>query len=419
MADNRLVDFSVIDDDVEQLEFGDSYIPPTTTDSLEQITDEDRQKAAEEGRAESKAEKQARELKEKTQKEEIEAKKKADEFILGGPDDKGKHKTDSEESLDDIPKTTLEKKEGEDDNLEGIAAFAKELYDIDFFTKDEEDEKIPTTPDELLEKLDSEAENRADAKVDAFASRFGEDYKEVFKAIFVDGADPKEYFSKFQDVQSWEALDMKDESNQEKVVRTSLKNQGWDQEDIDDKVKSMKLNSELENDALRYHKALVRTEKENLTKIQKESQDKLRQKQTKEEHYKNSVNTILNTSLKAKELGGVPINKDQALQLRDDVTAPAYKLPSGELITKYDAAILELNNPQNYATKILLGHILDLGKFKPGELLKLNLGSLVAAKKSNDTKTLFNKLVTHKANTTSTKDNGSKTSLSSFDDIEI
>ena len=365
--------FSTIDDNIEQLEIDNTFGPNTSSNDLTPASLEDKQKAAEAGKADTEQEKAAKALAEKTKKEEEEARKQIDNDFL-----------DPENDLDNPnpskDKTSAKKENtNEDKDLSYLEELSKDLVDLNIFSRESEDEPLPKTQEEFVAKWQAEKEKGAEELLANFVNKYGDEYAEAFDAIFVDGASPREYLAKFEQIQSFKDMDLTDEDNQVKVVKTALRKQGWEEKDIDDKVKSLKLNSELESDSIRYHKALVRTEEQEAQKMASDAKVKLEQKQAAEEQYKTNLRSIFTSKVKAKDFNGIPVTKESATRALHMLEDKNWKLPDGQLITDWDYAMLELNKPANHEVKAMLGLLID---FKPGQPVKLNLGNVVKSTES-------------------------------------
>lgn len=361
-------------------EFSNSTIVSSDTDTkkITPASDEDKAKAKEKGKAESEEEKANRLAEEK---------KAADQALR---DELAKEWEEEEDPDKKKPNTkTPDANTPGSEEVDGIQTVAEGLYKVGIFTKDSEDEEIPTTTEEFIEKFNSEKEKAAEALITDYASRYGDEYKDVFDAIFVDGASPREYLSKFEEVKDLKDLDLTDESNQEKIVTLGLTKLGFEPDAIKEKIKALKLSSELQTEAERYHKPLVKQEEKQLAAIQEQSKIRIEQKRLADEQYTNGITNILLDKLKKKEFDGIPVTKEVATKTKDFLDNKKWKLPSGELITDFDYFILELNKPQNHALKVKLG-LMVAPIFKPGQPIDLNLGPIKKAAVSQENREIFN-----------------------------
>jgi hypothetical protein len=252
--------------------------------------------------------------------------------------------------------------DSEDDTPEGtqFSALANDLYKLGVFTSDDDDQEPVNTAEEFLERFNEEKKKGASEIVQNFIGQFGEDYQEAFDAIFVKGVDPKDYFTTYNNVVGFAEMDLSDEANQEKIMKQALTNQGFDAEDVVTEIERLKNYGDLESVATKHHKVLVKKEASKLQDLEAKSEQELQQKAQVRNQYINNVQSILNDKVKAKEFDGIPINPKLATELQDFLLVDKWKTPSGETLTDFDRAILDLKRPENHAQKVKVGLILKM-----------------------------------------------------------
>ena len=275
---------------------------------------------------------------------------------------------DDDKDDDELPvppkaKSPEESSQEESDSTDGnqFSALANDLFKLGVFTKDEDEDDVAiSTPEEFLERFQTEKKKGASEIVENFIGQFGEDYQKAFEAIFVKGADPKEYFSTYNNVVSFAEMDLSSTDNQIKVVRQTLIDQGFDEEDVDTEVERLQNYGDLENVATKYHKVLVKKEAQKLQKIEEQAAIQLQQKQAVRNQYINNVQNILQEKLKTKEFDGIPLSPKTASELQDFLLVDKYKTVSGETLTDFDKAILELKRPENHEQKVKVALLLKI-----------------------------------------------------------
>jgi hypothetical protein len=242
-----------------------------------------------------------------------------------------------------------------------FSALANDLYKLGVFTSEDGEESEPiSTPEEFLERFTNEKKKGAQEIVQNFIGQFGEDYQEAFDAIFVKGVDPKDYFTTYNQVVGFAEMDLANEDNQVKVMKQALTNQGFDPEDVETEIERLKNYGDLENVAAKHHKVLVKKEAAKLQQMEATAEQELQQKQTIRNQYISNVQSILNDKVKAKEFDGIPINPKLATELQDFLLVDKWKTPSGETLTDFDRAILDLKRPENHAQKVKIGLLLKM-----------------------------------------------------------
>jgi hypothetical protein len=278
---------------------------------------------------------------------------------------------EEEEEEEDAPAPAPKKKapvsqepaeeEEEEDEPSQFTALSRDLFKLGVFTKDEDEDDVTIeTPEQFLERFNAEKKKGAIEIVDNFIGQFGEDYQKAFDAIFVKGADPKEYFGAYNNIVSFAELDLTVESNQERVVRQALTDQGFDPEDVTTEIERLRNYGDLETVASRHHKVLVKKEAAKLQQVEQQAEQQQRQKVAVRNQYIQNVQSVLQDKLKTKEFDGIPLNPKLASELQDFLLVEKYKTPSGETLTDFDKTILELKRPENHALKVKVGLLLKI-----------------------------------------------------------
>lgn len=387
------VDFG-IDSSADIHEFdaylNDDVIPSKTDPKLLPATDEDKKKVKENGKVKTDEDKRMENLvKEKDQK------RKDEEDLLNAIEN-----DDTEEEGTTVKDTDKPKSEQGSEEVPEITAIAEGLYKAGIFTKDDEDEVAPETTEEFIEKFNWEKQKGAEQMIHQFSSRYGEEYQELFNTVFVQGVPLKEYVTKWQDVQNFKDMDITDEDNQQKVVEAAYKNQGWEDADIKDKIKRLKLSSELEDEAGKHHKALIRIEEAGLIKMQESAKQQLAQEKLAEQQFSSNIRTILADKLKTQDFDGIPVTKESINKSIDFLENKKWKMKNGSLITDLDAVFMELKRPQNHAVAVKLSLLFN--EFQPNKPLELNLKGVEKRAVSKETNELFNFNKTKKAKVAAT-----------------
>jgi hypothetical protein len=143
-------------------------------------------------------------------------------------------------------------------------------------------------------------------------------------------------------------------------MKQALTNQGFDPEDVDTEIERLKNYGDLESVATKHHKVLVKKEASKLQELEDKSAAELQQKAQIRNQYISNVQTILNDKVKAKEFDGIPINPKLATELQDFLLVDKWKTPTGETLTDFDRAILDLKRPENHAQKVKIGLLLKM-----------------------------------------------------------
>jgi hypothetical protein len=305
-----------------------------------------------------KAKQAAAPTEEKEEKED--ASKSITDFLLGGDDD--------EEEEEEAPATKAPKAEAaaeeeseEDDSVNQFTALSRDLFKLGVFTSDEDEDESPiSSAEEFLERFEAEKKKGAIEVVQNFIGQFGEDYQNAFDAIFVKGVDPKDYFGTYNAIESFTEMDLSQESNQIAVIKQALADQGFDPEDITTEVERLQNYGDLESVATKHHKVLVKKETAKLQQLEQQRAAELQRQAAYKHQYQQNVTAILQEKLKSKEFDGIPLNPKLAGELQDFLLAEKWKTASGETLTDFDRAILDLKRPENHEQKVKVALLLKV-----------------------------------------------------------
>lgn len=302
----------------------------------------------------------------KTKKKEI----TAPEDVNGRTEDEKKKSALSDFLTDDLnaPDSSVTEKPKEDvkkdkpsENSNQFTALSNDLFKLGVFNKEDgEEDSAINTPEEFLERFQSEKKKGANEIVENFIGQFGEDYQNAFEAIFVKGADPKQYFSTYNEIVDYAQMDLSNEDNQKRVMKQALLNQGFEQDDVETEIDRLINYGDLESVATKHHKVLVKKETAKLQEIEEQAQVQLQQKSAIKNQYINNVKNVLQEKLKTKEFDGIPINLTLANELQDFLLVDKWKTPSGETLTDFDRVILDLKKPENHSQKVKIAMLLKM-----------------------------------------------------------
>lgn len=305
--------------------------------------------------------------------------------------------TDSEQKEQEVSPT--------DENFNPFAAFSKELYKLGAFTPDseeEDEEEIPETPEQFLETFNYQVGKKAEAAVDNFISRFGEDYQQAFEAIFVHGVNPKEYFGTYSNIQNFAEMDLSSEQNQTAVIRQTLQDMDYDEEDIKTEIERLKSYGDLEDVAKKHHKVLVKKEAQKLQELTERQEQVRAQQLAVKRQFANNVAVTLQEKVKARDFDGIPINPRLAEEVEEMLLAEKWKNSAGEPLTDFDVEILNLKRPENHAMKVKVALLLKILKQDP------SLSTIKKSAITKQTNQLFSEVVRSqpKSGTTPAKSSG-------------
>lgn len=391
MDTSETFDFGIVDTSaVGNMKAVESFLSdtpalPESEDELEEI-DEEAEKAA-----------AVKKAKQAAAKKTVEAAKKSAEEILfeeeKETEEEDKEDENKEEEEDKEKDAAKEKDENKPESND-YEILSQDLLKLGVFTQQNENEPLPKTGAEFLDKFNKEKEAGAIQWIDSFLEREGEDRRDLFEAIFINGVDPREYLPIYAQVQNFEGMDMANEDNQQLIFREFYKRIKFPGDKIEIKLQKSKDNGDLEEESKEFHKQIVAQDKETLATMESTKADKKLAEQKTDVEYKQNVSKILMEKLKAKEFNGIPMTQELANKAFDFLYTKKYKTADNQLLTEFDKFVLETKRPENIEKRVLLA-MLKLTDFDFSKIAKR-----AVSKESNE---LFTTMAQRKAKKTETQ----------------
>jgi hypothetical protein len=286
-----------------------------------------------------------------------------------------------EEGEEEVKPTKQPKKEVEKENTSSyeedentFTILNRDLIKANIFGEDEGEEIKDAQS--FKDKFIHEMQKGANSIVAQYANRFGPKHADAFEAIFEKGVDPEIYYAQAQRIDQVEGLDIKDPDVQEQIMSQYFASQGLDKDKIKTKVQKLKDYGDLEEDAERVHSIMVREEKRRLAEEEEAAEEHQMRITELKRNYHINLQKALTDKIKAKTFNGLSITPDVANRVFHNLTADAYRMPNGQVLTEYDNMLMQLNRPENIEKKIMLNLLLendfDFSKIKHDILKKEN-----------------------------------------------
>lgn len=243
-----------------------------------------------------------------------------------------------------------------DDNI--YATLNADLVKAGIFSENDE-QPIVTDAKTFRERFLAEMNRGANVIVDQFLGQHGQDYREAFDAIFIKGVHPSVYYTIKEQIDDFENLDISKEENQEMVLRTFYKSKGFSSEKIAAKIQKIKDYGDLEEDAQQVHEVLLKEQQQRLDDEKQIAEQESYRREQNRVNYRNAVNGILQEKIKDKNIEGIPLSREVAQKIYNNLTQDAYKLPNNRIITAFEKQIMELDMPQNFEKKVKLALLME------------------------------------------------------------
>ena len=244
----------------------------------------------------------------------------------------------------------------------------KDLKEAGIFKHVELEDGGELDADRLYELQQEEIEAEVTSRLDAWASQELDEDAKAFIKFKIQGGDTSEFFKTYQNTSEITLGDIEDEDYQDNLIRYQLQKEGWDKDEIEDRLEFLTESNKKSKFAERYHDRLIKEqEKEKQALVKQAGEQKIRVKQ-QEEQFRASIKDTLDTN---KEINGIKFTDKDKGNLINFLTKKE-KLEDGRVITGFQRKLSEsFNDPKKIA---LLAKILnddfDFSSFEKSAITK-------------------------------------------------
>lgn len=244
----------------------------------------------------------------------------------------------------------------------------KDLKEAGIFKHVELEDGEELDADRLYELQQEEIEAEVTSRLDAWASQELDEDAKAFIKFKIQGGDTSEFFKTYQNTSEITLGDIEDEDYQDNLIRYQLQKEGWDKDEIEDRLEFLTESNKKSKFAERYHDRLIKEqEKEKQALVKQAEEQKIRAKQ-QEEQFRVSIKDTLDTN---KEINGIKFTDKDKGNLINFLTKKE-KLEDGRVITGFQKKLSEsFTDPKKVA---LLAKILsddfDFSSFEKSAITK-------------------------------------------------
>ena len=214
----------------------------------------------------------------------------------------------------------------------------KDLKEQGIFKHVEAEEGEELDADKLFELQQKEYDTEVSARLAHWATEELDDDAKAFIKYKRDGGDTQEFFKTYSNTSGIPTGSISDEAYQDKVIRYQLKQEGWDAEEIEDRLKYFTENGRKESVAKKYDSKLQEDSKLEQEEILKRATAQKQNAETQEREYRENIKTALADT---KEVQGIKITEKDQTELYNFLTKKSYKLSDTQSITGFQKKLGE------------------------------------------------------------------------------
>ena len=244
----------------------------------------------------------------------------------------------------------------------------KDLKEAGIFKHVELEEGEELDADRFYELQQEEYDKEVEERLSTWATKDLDEDAQAFIKFKLQGGNTSEFFKTYQNTSEITLGDIEDEDYQDSLIRYQLQKEGWDRDEIEDRLEFLTESNKKSKFAEKYHDRLVQEqEKEKQALVKQAEEQKTRAKQ-QEEQFKTSIKETLDTN---KEINGIKFSDKDKNGLINFLTKKE-KLEDGRVITGFQRKLSEsFSDPKKIA---LLAKILnddfDFSSFEKSAITK-------------------------------------------------
>ena len=258
--------------------------------------------------------------------------------------DKNKTKEDETVSFFEEGEEDEKSKGGESENSNFYADVYKDLKESGIFKHVEIDEDEELDADRLYELQQEEIETEVGARLQSWATDDLDEDAQAFIKFKIQGGNTADFFKVYRESTQITLGDIESEDYQDELIRYQLQKEGWDKDEIEDRLEYLTESNKKSKFAEKYFTKLeqeIETQKQNLTKQAE------KQKQTarlQEEEFKNSIKETLDSNT---EIKGLKISDKDKGTILNFLTKKDQKIDNNTSITGFQRKLSEVFKDPN------------------------------------------------------------------------
>jgi hypothetical protein len=263
---------------------------------------------------------------------------------------KSKEEVQGEEEDDffEVEEKITKQDEAQEDALQEEGGIYKDVYndlkEHGIFKHVELEEGEEIDADKLFELQEEEYETEVSERLKAWASEELDDDAKAFIKFKREGGNTADFFSVYKSSSDVPTGTIEDEDYQDEVIRYQLKQEGWDRDEIEDRLAYLTDNGKKEKVAEKYDVKIKQEEdKKKQTLLKQAEQQKLVSKE-QEETFKSNVKETLES---VDEVSGFKITLQDKQKILNFLTKKEHKISDTRAITGFQKKLAEVFQDTN------------------------------------------------------------------------
>lgn len=207
----------------------------------------------------------------------------------------------------------------------------------------QEDEELDA--DRLFELQNEEYEAEVATRLKAWATQDLDDDAKAFIKFKTEGGSTEDFFNTY--MKSLEVPsngDIEDEDYQDEIIRYQLKEEGWDRDEIEDRLAYLTDQGRKQKVAEKYSEKLKEKDQKSKQALLKNAETQKTNLREQEEQYKNNIKSVLEET---EEISGFKISKEDKSKILNFLTKKDQKISDTKSVTGFQKKMAEVFQDTN------------------------------------------------------------------------
>jgi hypothetical protein len=230
----------------------------------------------------------------------------------------------------------------------------KDLKDTGIFKHVQLEEGEEIDEDRFIELQEEEYETEVSQRLKSWATEELDTDAQAFIKFKRDGGSTEEFFKAFSKVTELPVGNITDEDYQDEVIRYQLSQEGWDRDEIEDRLAYLTESGKKEKMAVKYDaKVKEQVDKEKQELLKQAEVNRQKQKETEDE-FKDTLKEALDET---EEINGLKISAQDKIKVFNFLTKKEHKVSNTKSVTGFQKKLAETFQDTN--KMILLAKLVE------------------------------------------------------------
>ncbi len=200
----------------------------------------------------------------------------------------------------------------------------------------EEDTDI--SAERFFELQEAEIEAEIDSRLEAFANDLDDEAKALIKYVR-EGGSTRDFFATYSETSGVPHGDIEEDDFQDKVIRYQLEKEGWDRDEIEDRIEFLTQKGNKRKMAERAYEKIQEEVEEERTTLEERNRQAQEMRKRQIQEYDSGIKKTLNEN---DEFHGFKISAKEKSKLQDYLTKRNIKLENGQTISGFQKGLADV-----------------------------------------------------------------------------